>query len=301
MESFEVVLSHRSIDALDKLDDIETWLVHPTMTRGRKKASDTLETNKKKPQPRLRGRKRKQTDDPQGDPQGADAADGHGVKRKGAIDPQEASKAPKVSDTLAALDEDLDENSYRRSAKGRKAISRKVQRLCYLDTEAFPNSPLFGLDGKCRMKHESAQCLTLQQIAEVCPQYSSIHSPTLYGKTVHKLLGGIERQLRDTPPQRGALLRLVKDIAEFHMSLKRSKGLQEIAREADNSGVSVIQLTPLVKVHEEYWYEEDEPRWTIRLLRWRFEQRISEEEMGEWQIASLEEKWFREKLYTKKR
>ena len=54
-------------------------------------------------------------------------------------------------------------------------------------------------------------------------RYSSIHSPTLYGKTVHKLLGGIERQLRDTPPQRGALLRLVKDIAEFHMSRDKGK------------------------------------------------------------------------------
>lgn len=29
----------------------------------------------------------------------------------------------------------------------------------------------------------------------------------------------------------------------------------------------------------------------IHSRRWRFEQRISEEEMGEWQIASLEEKW----------
>eukprot|EP00913_Durusdinium_trenchii_P008679 g8152.t1 len=84
------------------------------------------------------------------------------------------------------------------------------------------------------------------------------------------------------------------------LRMRKPVGMESF-EEADNSGVSVIQLTPLVKVHEEYWYEEDEPRWTIRLLRWRFEQRISEEEMGEWQIASLEEKWFREKLYTKKR
>ena len=92
--------------------------------------------------------------------------------------------------------------------------------------EIFFESPSFGLDGKCRMKHESAQCMTMPEFGAACPEclealYVNVRSPALYGTAVRKLFSGIEDQLRSRTPRRGAFLRLLKDIAEFCLAKRQ--------------------------------------------------------------------------------
>jgi len=71
----------------------------------------------------------------------------------------------------------------------------------------------------------------------------------------------------------------------------------------EDTDASGIVLTPLVKVHEEYRYKSSEqPRHTIRLLKWEFELRIPTDGMptdwrGDgWKISSLEKSWFLRKV-----
>lgn len=76
-----------------------------------------------------------------------------------------------------------------------------------------------------------------------------------------------------------------------------------VAPPNEDSELSALVLTPLIKVHEEYQYKgSKEPRRTIRLLKWEFELRISQDggprdwAGNGWQICSLEKRWFLQKL-----
>lgn len=146
----KIVLSEQSTKALQKVEDLEVWIVEPTMTRGRKKATDV--------QPKRAPRKRKR------DAEQPKASKKDKVRR-------ETVNAVLASEQQEDAEEELlfTEKSISRAPKGHAAIRKKVSELCSLDARVYEHAPTFGVDGLCRMKMPSAVGVSMKSIIEQSP------------------------------------------------------------------------------------------------------------------------------------
>ena len=160
----KIYLTQQSADALSRVSELKPWPVHPTMVRGRTAVTKPyVKAAVRKPQ--IRKGKRKADDTQQLDKEVQELLPG--------------SKKPRgKADEIVV--EDLRDQDFRKTEKGRKAIMALMARLCESDAEKHEHSLLFGGDGKCRLNNESAKKVTRQQIIDSSPAaLESMHLDTL--------------------------------------------------------------------------------------------------------------------------
>lgn len=116
------------------------WEVQPTMLRGAQNhaESETLPTIFEPPPASRQNR-------------GSKASNKHEKRGK------------KVADQM---DEQVQENGYKRNAKGRLAVQKRMTDLCNLENRIFRDNPLFDAWGRCQMTMEGASEIKQQQICE---------------------------------------------------------------------------------------------------------------------------------------
>lgn len=162
-----VHLTEASALALEKVGSLELWTVMPTMVRGAKPDMDgpgpalpatTVKVTHKTAR-RFQCKKR----------QKAESKNVSEVKKR--IDKKEGvrkKRAKKVED--GTVDNTvLDAQSYRRTAHGRDMIMKRMQELLKMDSKAFPQHPIFDVNGCCRMKLQGADSFKWEQIRDGTP------------------------------------------------------------------------------------------------------------------------------------
>ena len=149
-------MSDASAEMLDKIPGLSKWGVAPPMTRGSKASKSAAASLKKlhapasaPVKPKVR-RVRKRT-----------------LKSK-------KNDAKKAQPVLPAAD--VGPSSFRRTPAGREVIKSQMEELMALDQAAFPGSPAFSLEGKCRMKFNGADKVMWKDLLEASGRaFESMH------------------------------------------------------------------------------------------------------------------------------
>ena len=123
-DSFKVILSKESADALARVERSTTWKVPPTMTRGSKKIME-------------------EETDADEEAIGPDAQ----PKRKR----RHTQKIKPKTSEVSMGEVEVETNDIRRSAPGRATIRKLMEELCQIDAEKFSSNPAFDSDGQCKV------------------------------------------------------------------------------------------------------------------------------------------------------
>ena len=143
-----IELSEASGEALNKVQDIESWSVGPTMKRGAGKGNAFAQD----PAPKSRRRIRKKT-----------------IVKKSALKNNKAKAKAQAKNRPEVSLEPPEAHDFRRGAKGHEHIREELRMLMDLASEKFPQSPIFDSNGNCRMKGAVAKKITRSQILEQGP------------------------------------------------------------------------------------------------------------------------------------
>ncbi|CAK9004757.1 Hypothetical protein SCF082_LOCUS8319 [Durusdinium trenchii] len=194
-------LTPESAEALVNAPKVNVWEVGATMTRGQAKAA-AKDTN----------RSRKFASRGLREEKGKDTSAGNKLlkskdKKNGAQKPAADLKNPVAAD-------------YKRTASGEAAIRIQLERLLEIHNDIYQESPIFDVNGKCRMAFEVVKNLTWDTLLKCAPQalsamYHNLRGNVAYGEALEKLFRTAESQLLRDPPVRTALLHLVKEIGTF--------------------------------------------------------------------------------------
>lgn len=142
----DVMLTEESGNVLARVPDLARWQVAPTMTRGAGAAAGASIAPKAKSAPTKTAQAKT----------ASDAA------------PKARTKSKREKTTVPMLQtSEVAESAIRRTMEGRSAISRFLDMLGRLDSEAFPHNPAFGPgpEGCCRLKFEGASTFTRECVA----------------------------------------------------------------------------------------------------------------------------------------
>lgn len=148
----KIVLAESCGDVLAKLEGIKRWRVQPTMLRGaRKVAAHGDETGlsgmgQKKKRLRLRTKKR---------------------AKKELIPKGKKKKTHNVPEVKGA--DEVTDNEIRRTPEGRAMIKLLLQNIYEVDQHVHPSAPVFGSDGRCRLKFEGASMFTWEGVLDAAP------------------------------------------------------------------------------------------------------------------------------------
>lgn len=133
---------------------VKMWKTNPTMTRGRKK----LHPNNAAAKPKAKAKAKAKL-----------ARFGKEQKKKVIKDVFNKEKGALVAANSDDEEDLMTAKRFRRTEKGRQAIQGVVRMLCKLDSKQFSTSPIFGIDGLCRMRHASANGLAMKDMIEAAP------------------------------------------------------------------------------------------------------------------------------------
>lgn len=132
--SYKIVLTEQSASVLDKVEELELWTVGHTMQRGQQKVV-------------------------------GDGLDFTGSSKKPAA---KAKRKPSQKPTFEF--EEVTADSIRRNAAGRAAIQQLIRQLLALDGASFKESPMFDLDGACRLEMAGASSFTSEDLVLISPK-----------------------------------------------------------------------------------------------------------------------------------
>lgn len=136
-----IELTEESAGVLSLVEGMKKWKVGPTMTRGAKKAEKD-NSSSKVPEPRKR-RPVKKT-----------------IKKK----------ADKIPEFAAEVNAEITDSSFSRSAQGLENIRTVLKEILTIDKSQFGPSPVFGEDGRCRMKFPGASNVTQDMFFQYGPE-----------------------------------------------------------------------------------------------------------------------------------
>ena len=150
----KIVLAESCGDVLAKLEGIKRWRVQPTMLRGaRKVAAHGDETGLsgmgQKKRKRLRVRTKK------------------GAKKELIPKGKKKKKTHNVPEVKGA--DEVTEKEICRTPEGRAMIKLLLQNIYEMDQHVHPSAPVFGSDGRCRLKFEGASMFTWEGVLDAAP------------------------------------------------------------------------------------------------------------------------------------
>lgn len=149
-----ITLSPESADTLSRVEGMKTGHVGPTMVRGSQKMPDDLRQNTGQNQEDDASNKKKTT-----------------KKKKKNAEPEpkpetKILKKKKKKDSHC-IDLEYGPEAFARKNEGRHASIRSMlQEVLRLDEQAFRTSPLFEKDGKCRLKFDGSERVTLTMVLD---------------------------------------------------------------------------------------------------------------------------------------
>ena len=147
----KVVLSSSSIQALARIEGLNAWDVGPTMTRGQGKkrilAFDKEQPAAAAPPPKKDSKKVVKS----------------GLKQKKEEKPVVEPSCP----------ENPGAENYKRNDAGKTAMRVQLRRLNKIHNELYSHSPVFDLQGLCRMGFEGAHNQKWTNILEFLPDFLS--------------------------------------------------------------------------------------------------------------------------------
>ena len=135
-----ITLTKESAEALTKVEDVELWTVGHTMVRGSNRALG-----------------------------GSGNVDFSGQKKSGTVPKPKAKRKRKVEE-VEEQQEPMNADLFRRSAPGRAAIQRALDEINVKDQAMFQKTPMFDLEGKCRLKLEGASQFSWDALREAAPE-----------------------------------------------------------------------------------------------------------------------------------
>ena len=141
-------MSEESAESLAKLDELETWSVAPTMTRGSRKKPVTGAPVKKVSAEAAGGKKRRRI---------------KLVRRRVGKDKPKKKAAEKKPEFGA------EPGQINRSSQGRELIQERLSELHSLEAMLFKETPLWSTDGFCRMKYGPAKMVQWKDVLEKAP------------------------------------------------------------------------------------------------------------------------------------
>ena len=159
-----IFLTQESASCLYRLSSLEPWVVAATMQRrGRKAAGKAAAPGGPGKKP---GRK-----------QGASTTTFTARQRQKVVKTALAKKKKKNKDALQDEEHEeemdpsnFDAKSYKRTKPGAKAICEKIKHLDKMHSDLFKDSPLWDVEGKCRMHFDGSSNLTLAKLLRWAPE-----------------------------------------------------------------------------------------------------------------------------------
>ena len=153
----KVILSEESANVLEKVHSLKRWEVAPPMSRGYRGPAQPAE---KADVPKAKGVSTKKKN--KKDKKNKKTVKFHIKKPK--VDPG------KSKGKIVLQVEDCTDKSIRRTNEGREAVRSLLAVLLETYDKCFPQSPLFGSDGKLRMTFKGADKFTWQMIQNHGPK-----------------------------------------------------------------------------------------------------------------------------------
>jgi len=188
-----IELTEESAGVLSLVEGMKKWKVGPTMTRGAKKAEKGKEVPKKVPEPRKK----------------------RPVKKT--IKKTSSNNIPEIA---AEVNAEITDASFSRSAQGCENIRTVLKEILTIDKRQFGPSPVFGEDGRCRVKFPGASNVTQDMFFKYGPEaiaarYRTKRKVSTFSKMVFQFLFEAKSKLAQDQPKRNPFLKLIQEVCDF--------------------------------------------------------------------------------------